>query len=194
MASPVGVTVEGAGYGGGVSAPSTSTLTVGDQVPGRRLGYAVTTTLVTALMAVALVDGVTGAAILGVDSRTVRTSGPGFELAVTYGEVTRPALATPFDIEIEQPGGFEDVVRIAVDHEYLRMWDENGLSPAPSEESVLGEWVVWEYDPPAGTVLRITFDARIEPAAQEGRSGAVAVLDADDSELARLEFTTRVLP
>jgi len=177
-----------------VSAPSTSTLSVGDRVPRRRLGYRFTTTFVTAVVVIAMIDGATPAAILGVDSRTARAEGPGFELAVTYGEVSRPALATPFDIEIEQPGGFDEVVRVAVDHEYLRMWDENGLSPAPAEESVLGEWVVWEYDPPSGTTLRITFDARIEPAAQEGRSGAVAVLDADDDELARVDFTTRVLP
>ena len=40
----------------------------------------------------------------------------------------------------------------------------------------------------------MTYDARIEPAAQSGRDGTVAVLDEDDGVLVQLDFTTRVLP
>ena len=108
--------------------------------------------------------------------------------------MSRPALATPFDIEVHQPGGFDGPVRIAVDQEYLRMWDENGLVPAPSAETVMGPWVVWEFDPPIGDTLLVSYDARIEPAAQQGRSGAVAVLDDDDAVVVQVDFTTRVWP
>jgi hypothetical protein len=160
----------------------------------RRIGYAATTFGLTALMLTAVIDGTTPAAIFGVDSASITRSGTGFELTVTYGEVSRPALATPFDIEVVRPDGFDEPVRIAVDQEYLRMWDENGLVPAPSGESIVGDWVVWEFEPPSGTSLRVTYDARIEPAAQEGRSGSVALLDDDDVVLARIDFTTRVMP
>ena len=108
--------------------------------------------------------------------------------------MSRPALATPFDIEVHRAGGFDGPVRIAVDQEYLRMWDENGLVPAPSAETVMGPWVVWEFDPPIGDTLFVSYDARIEPAAQEGRSGAVAVLDDDDAPIVQVDFTTRVWP
>ena len=74
------------------------------------------------------------------------------------------------------------------------MWDENGLVPAPSAETVMGPWVVWEFDPPIGDTLLVSYDARIEPAAQEGRSGAVAVLDEDDAVIVQVDFTTRVWP
>ena len=57
------------------------------------------------------------------------------------------------------------------------MWDENGLVPAPSAETTRGEWVEWEFDPPDGDELTVFYDARIEPAAQSGRSGEVAVLE-----------------
>jgi len=160
----------------------------------RRIGYALTTLLLAGLMALVAVDAVGSVAVFGVDSATVRAEGDGIELAVTYGEVSRPALATPFDIEVHQPGGFDGPVRIAVDQEYLRMWDENGLVPAPSAETVMGPWVVWEFDPPIGDTLLVTYDARIEPAAQQGRSGAVAVLDAHDAAIARVDFTTRLWP
>jgi hypothetical protein len=160
----------------------------------RRIGYAATTFGLTALMLTAVIDGTTPAAIFGVDSATITDEGAGYELAVTYGEVSRPALATPFDIEVVRPDGFDEPVRIAVDQEYLRMWDENGRVPAPAEEAVVGDWVVWEFEPPAGTSLRVTYDARIEPAAQEGRSGSVALLDDDDAVLVRVDFTTRLMP
>jgi len=161
----------------------------------RRAGYLVTTTLLTALMVVVAIDAFESMAILGVDADTVEDSDAGVDLTVTYGAVSRPALATPFDIEVHREGGFDDEpVRIAVDQEYLRMWDENGLVPAPASETVMGPWVVYEFEPPIGDTLLVTYDARIEPAAQEGRSGAVAVLDGDDRAVVQVDFTTRILP
>ena len=160
----------------------------------RRLGYAVTTALLSGLMLLVVIDAFAPVAILGVDTGTAEASASEVDLRVTYGEATRPALATPFDIEVRREGGFDEPVRVAVDQEYLRMWDENGLVPAPSAETVMGPWVVWEFDPPIGDTLLITYDARIEPAAQDGRSGAVAVLGRDDAPIVQVEFTTRVLP
>ena len=160
----------------------------------RRTGYALTTAFLAGLMLLVAVDAFKGNAFLGVDSTTERASAGDLELAVTYGVVSRPALATPFDIEVHRPGGFDGPVRIAVDQEYLRMWDENGLTPAPAAETVMGPWVVWEFDPPIGDTLLVTYDGRIEPAAQDGRSGAVAVLDASDTPIVQIDFTTRVWP
>ena len=175
--------------------PSSSTLPTGpSSLSTRRIGYAVTTTLLSALMFAVVLDTSGSVAILGVDGSTVDASSSGVDLTVTYAEVSRPALATPFDIEVHRAGGFDEPVRVAVDQEYLRMWDENGLVPAPSAETVMGPWVVWEFDPPIGDTLLVTYDARIEPAAQEGRSGRVAVLDGDDAAIVQVDFTTRVLP
>ncbi|MET0901610.1 MAG: hypothetical protein ABWZ52_00085 [Acidimicrobiales bacterium] len=160
----------------------------------RRTGYALTTAFLTGLMLLVITDAIGENAVFGVDSTTERAESGDLGLAVTYGVVSRPALATPFDIEVHQPGGFDGPVRIAVDQEYLRMWDENGLVPAPSAETVMGPWVVWEFDPPIGETLLVSYDARIEPAAQQGRSGSVAVLDDNDAAVVQVDFTTRVWP
>ena len=174
---------------------ASSTLPAGpSSLSKRRTGYLLTTVFLTGLMLVVALDAFEGNAFLGVDSTTERASAEDVDLAVTYGVGSRPALATPFDIEVHRPGGFDGPVRIAVDQEYLRMWDENGLTPAPADETLVGDWVVWEFDPPSGTTFLVTYDARIEPAAQEGRSGAVAILDEDDAVLAQVDFTTRVMP
>ena len=100
-----------------------------------------------------------------------------------YGTVSRPALATPFEIEMTRPGGFDGPVTVAVTSSYLAMWDENGLDPSPAEETATAEETLWTFEPPAGEVLAIMFDARIEPGAQSGRSGRVAVLDEDGTEI-----------
>ena len=163
-------------------------------VARRRAGYAVTTVALTAVMALTVADAIGDTAIFGVDSATTRATGAGHELAVTYGAVTRPAIATPFDVEVRRPGGFDDAVRVAVDRSYLRMWDENGLVPAPASETVVGDRVVWEFDPPSGDTLAVSYDGRIEPAAQNGRNGSVAVLDGDEAVLVEVTFTTRVWP
>ena len=131
--------------------------------------------------------------VFGVDSDSVSAAGGGYELTVTYGAVTRPALATPFDIDVHRDGGFDAPITIAVDRRYMRIWDENGLYPAPSAEHNTATEVVWEFDPPDGEDLHVTYDGRIEPALQSGRSGSVTVLDGTEV-VAEVEFHTRVWP
>jgi len=159
----------------------------------RRRGYAVTTGLLALLMLLAAADAVEPVAIFGVDSAEARASGDGYDLTVRYAEVSRPALATPFEIEVHRDGGFDGPVTVAVDQDYVKLWDENGLYPAASSETSDGRWILWEFDPPDGDTLRIVYDARIEPAAQQGRDGAVAIVD-DGVHVARVDFHTRIWP
>ena len=161
----------------------------------RKLGYTITVVVLTAVVGAAVVDAATPAGIYGVQSRTTAATGPdGTRLEVRYATVSRPALATPFDIEVTSPGGFDAPVTVAVRSEYLAMWDENGLDPSPSEETADGESTLWTFEPPDGDVLSISFDARIEPAAQNGESGRVAVLDDEGVPIVTVDFRTRVLP
>ena len=160
----------------------------------RRFGYRFTTVVLATIVGLAVVDGAAPFGIYGVQTDTVSAAGGGLSLEVRYGTVSRPALATPFDIEVTSPGGFTGPVTISVRSTYLAMWDENGLDPSPSEETADGESTLWTFEPPDGDVLAISFDARIEPAAQNGEAGRVAVLDDRGVELVAVEFRTRVLP
>lgn len=159
----------------------------------RRGIYTVTTLVLTVIIGLAVVDGIDWLDVYGVDTSTVSASAGGYELEVRYGTVSRPALATPFEIVVVRRGGFDGPVTIAVDRDYLAMWDENGLTPAPSAETTSGDSLQWEFDPPEGDTLRVFYDARIEPAAQSGRSGAVAVVDGG-AQVVHVDFHTRVLP
>ena len=161
--------------------------------PRRSWLHAGTTAALAAIVAVAVVDGLGWWDVYGVDTATANASGGGYELSVRHGTVTRPALATPFEITVTRLGGFEGPVNVVVDRAYLGMWDENGLLPAPAAETTRDEWVEWEFDPPAGDTLSIVYDARIEPAAQSGRDGAVDVVE-DDEIVVAVAFHTAVRP
>ncbi len=165
----------------------------GRTIRSRRILYAITTTALAALMLLTVLDGIDLFDVWGVDDARARASGGGFELTVRHPRVTRAALASPFDIEVRHAGGFEGPVTVAVDRDYLRLWDINYIHPTPASEIGEGEWVIWEFDPPAGDVLKVSMDARLEPAVQSGATGQVAVL-VDGAPVVEVTFPARVMP
>ena len=153
-----------------------------------------TFTFVALVMAVAVLDGVGVVDAIGVDKSEVTDAYGGGELIVEHPTVTRPALATPFRVTVRQPGGFAGPIHLAVSRPWIEMWDENGFYPSPSAETADAEWVEYEFDPPDGTELVVFYDARLEPARQNGERGAVELRDDQGAVLAAVEFTTRVMP
>lgn len=163
----------------------------------RRRGRNVTigTAVLVAVMALSVLDGVGAVDAVGVDGATARARSGPVEIAVRHPAVARPGLAAPFEVVVTHDGGFpDDTVRIAVDDDFLAIWDLNGIVPAPSGETSDGEVVVWELDAPDGDVLAVRLDARIEPARQQGVDGRVAVLDRSGAEVVAVDFTTAVRP
>ncbi len=120
--------------------------------------------------------------------------GGGVELTVHHAAVTRGGLATPWSVRVHRAGGFDEPVRLAVTTAFLDSFDENGLDPDPSAATATDDEVIWEFDPPAGDVLMISFDARTEPAVHGRRHGTVAVLDPDGNRVVETSFTMWVIP
>ena len=162
----------------------------------RRLGHLVSSVVVTAVIVLAVLDGVDAVDSFGVDDdRVAATADDGTRLEVRYPTVSRPALASPFEIIVSRPGGFDgQQIELTVSTAFLNLWDLNGMFPSPAEETADGERQHWTFDPPDGDTLRIVYEARIEPAAQDGEPGRVAVLDDDGSELVAVDFETRLRP
>jgi hypothetical protein len=164
-----------------------------DRVRNRRITYVVGSLVLTAIVVLAVTDYLGWTRMWGVSSGRVSSTGDGYQLTVRYPDVTRPALASPFQITVEHAGGFDGPVDIAVSTDFLEMWDANAWYPDPSSSHADDEQVVMEFDPPSGDVLVVTFDARIQPSQQSGHDGEVAVLE-DDAPVASVRFHTRVLP
>jgi hypothetical protein len=137
--------------------------------------------------------------VYGVRTRTVSAAGGGYELSVRYASVSRPGLATPWSLEVRRPGGFPDGVTVAVKSSYFDVFDENGLDPAPVEETSDGERTFWTFGPSAGDTISVSFDARIEPGVQvtraKGRAEVLAAAPGPEAATAvRVEFGTWVMP
>ena len=138
-----------------------------------------------------LAVGLTGR--LGVHTRTATASGGGYELTVTYGQVSRAGLATPWSLEIRHPGGFDGPVTVATNSKYLDLFDENGFDPEPSKSTATADEVVWEFDPPDGDTLGISLDGRVEPGVHRGRTGETSVL-VDGKPVVTVKYKTWVMP
>ena len=67
---------------------------------------------------------------------------------------------------MRRQGGFPDGLTVAVTSSYLDAFDENGLGPAPVEETTDGKPTIWRFGPSVGDVLAVSFDARLEPGVQ----------------------------
>lgn len=133
---------------------------------------------------------------LGVRTGTASNSANGYTISVTHASVTRPGLATPFSISIATDDGspLPAQVTMRVDSGYLEMFDENGLDPTPVTSFSTAKWTLWTFEVPRDEhELNVSFDARLEPAVQWGRTGSV-VAEIDGNEVVTVEFRTWVMP
>jgi hypothetical protein len=162
-------------------------------IRNRRVLYLVITAALSTLVALAVLEAAGGPATFGIDTTTARAAGHGYELEVRHATVSRPGLATPFEVVVRRAGGFDQPVTVGVSQSYFGHWDELGFYPTPSAETADREWLLWTFDPPPGDVLRFRYDGRITPALQRGASGRVAVVE-DGDPVVEVSIRTRILP
>jgi len=177
--------------GSGTDGAGTSTAPAPNDDRAVRRSRASRRVFIVALVAFLAVGALGG---YGVRTRSTRSSGGGYDLEVRYASVTRPGLASPWSVEIRRAGGFDGPVRLATTARYFDSFDENGLSPDPTASTTDGERIIWEFEPPPGDMLVVSFDARIEPAVQlSWVTATTSVLDGDTA-VASVRYRTVVLP
>lgn len=143
------------------------------------------------LFAVPIVGALFG--LVGLREADISSSAAGYKLDVHYSELSRAGLASPFDMRVHHEGGFDSPITLRINHEYMTLFDLNGIYPAPASESVDGEMVVWEFDPPQGDVLRVQVDWRVQPSVHSGTPGRVELV-VDGGPITSVSFDTRVTP
>lgn len=145
------------------------------------------------LLGVFLLLGALG--FYGVRTTSAWAAGGGYEVTVDYASVSRPGLATPWAFEIRRAGGFPDGVTVAVTSAYYDVFDENGLGPAPAEETTDGDLTIWQFAPTSSDTLSVSFDARIEPGVQlTTAKGELSVLGPNGRPAVTVAFKTFVMP
>jgi len=168
MGGPAGCTVQSIGYEPGVSGGSTLSDVRRDPHVGRwwrRAGLA--------LLLVIVVVGATG--WLGVHSRTTTRHAGGYALRVTYPQVARAGLDTPFRVHVTYPSPPKSIT-IAITSDYFRMFETQGFYPNPDTQKNDGRFVQFQFDGPPAGGMELEYDAYVQPAAQLGKSATVQVL------------------
>ena len=147
------------------------------------------TLVIVALLVFALVG------LLGVRTTTISAAGGGYRLQLHYAKVVRPGLAVPWELRVTSAGGFDGPVTLATKSSYLDIYDENSLDPEPVHATQDGDRVIWQFEPPAGDTLIVSFDWRVEPGVQlKWPRGETSVLDEDGRPVATIRYRTWVTP
>jgi hypothetical protein len=147
---------------------------------------------VLALVAVFILVGASG--FLGARTDAVSAEGGGYRLTVFYPSITRPGLAIRWIAIVEKIGGFDHPIQLATTSTYFNLFDFNNLDPTPAELTTTGVLSIWTFDPPPGeVVMRITMDARLEPARQHGSKATTSVMIDGLTEVS-VSYQTKVMP
>ena len=117
----------------------------------------------------------------------------GYELRVTYPQMTRAGLGVPFAVTVIHPGGFEGPVTLEMDLRYLDLFDENGTNPAPDQSTSAGDRLVLEFARPEGDVFEMRLDTRTGPNVQWGRRGTTTLI-VGGTAVASVSYRTWVMP
>ena len=151
---------------------------------GRRIGIT--------LLALFVLAGAVG--LLGTREAEKTATGGGFELTVTYPQISRPGHAVRPEFVVKRPGGFDGPVKMRFSSDWFDLFDENAFVPSPDSETTTGAYTLYEFAPPPGDTFVITVDTRIEPARQRGGSGEASVLDESGAPVVTVRYRTRILP
>lgn len=149
-----------------------------------------TQTLVFAVVALGAIG------LLGVKTSTANGSGSGFWMEVTHATVSRGGLATPFAIEVgtEDDSALPSVITLRVTSDYLALFDDNGMEPAPVNSFNSGNFTTWDFEvPQEESTLEVVLDARLEPAVQWGEAASVELWVEGEMQAAT-EFRSWVMP
>lgn len=140
---------------------------------------------------------VVGAAALGWLGPTTASTGDAFgnwSVEVTHPRVTRAGMPAPLTFEITRSEGFDEPLTLTLCTNFFDDLDFQNWYPVPSAETASGDRLVYEFDPPPGTTIRIALDARTAP----GQFGEVVhcsvTVREGSADVLEVPFTTWRLP
>lgn len=132
--------------------------------------------------------------LLGPRTSTVDASGGGYDLTVEHASITRAGQPAPLHVRVESADTFAGPVQISVCDSLLDHFDFQNWYPNPSAETASPGQVVYEFDPPSGSVFEVSLDARTAPGQLGGREGCRIAVLVDDEPAVAVAFTMWVMP
>jgi hypothetical protein len=130
---------------------------------------------------------------LGMKTGNVTAASDGYHLQLTYARIARPGMDVPWTLTITRAGGFDGPIDLEVTSDYFGIFESQGITPQPSQETADKTWWRMTFDKPSGDTLSVDFDIYVQPFSQLGRSGTARVLE-HGRPVASVDFHTRLVP
>jgi hypothetical protein len=143
------------------------------------------------LMLALVVADLAGA--LGTNIQNKTAQGGGYRLSLEYPAIARAGQDITWRVTVSHPGGFGKQLTVGVTGDYFDIFESQGFSPEPSQETRDGEIVYLTFDTPSGDTFVVDYDAYIQPASQVGRSARVAVMS-NQTPVVWVDYSTRLVP
>lgn len=132
--------------------------------------------------------------LLGVRGDVVTATAQGYGLSVEYSRVTRPGLASTWQVAVTHPRGFDGPIVLATNADYFDRFDFNQFYPEPSATSSRGDVLLLTFEEIQGERLVVRFDGRATPTFVFDLAQASTALEVDGREVVRVDYTTVVMP
>jgi hypothetical protein len=132
--------------------------------------------------------------LLGVRRDVASAEGDGYRLAVRYTSVTRPGLASTWEVEVRHQGGFDGPITLTTNADYFDRFDFNQFYPEPASTASRGEVVLLTFEGMEGERFVVRFDGRATPTFAFDLAEASTGLEIDGRQVARVDYTTVVMP
>ena len=143
------------------------------------------------VLACVVLAGATG--LLGVHTSTVDATASGYNVTLDYPRTARAGLDVVWTATVEHEGGFDKDVTLAVTADYFDIYETQGFFPEPDSQTRDGTTLYLTFTRPPGDILRVSYDAYIQPSSQVGRDGTLAVV-VDGERVADVDFSTWLAP
>jgi hypothetical protein len=132
--------------------------------------------------------------LLGVRRDVVTEEGGGYRLSVRYTQVTRPGLASTWEVEVTREGGFDGPITLTTNADYFDRFDFNQLYPEPTSTTSREDVLLWTFEGIEGERFVVRFDGRTTPTFSVDLADATTGLEIDGREVASVDYTTVVMP
>src|SRR3954470_15364000 len=130
----------------------------------------------------------------GLKTGKAQAEGNGTSIELTYARISRRGLKTPWELDVNRAGGFSGDVQVSISATYYDHLTVTRIDPEPTSTVVTEDNVVFTFQQPAGTVMRVLMDADVDASARPGRTHGVTTVAVNGEQGANVAYTTMVLP
>lgn len=132
--------------------------------------------------------------LFGVRTVVASAEGGGYRLSVEHPRVARAGLDVVWEVTVHRDSPLDRELQLAVTGSYLDLFETQAFHPEPVESSRNGDTLYLTFaTTPGSDTFVVAYDAYIQPAAQRGRDGRVAVI-VDGAPVMSTDFSTFLMP